>query len=60
MQCFHFFIPWVECSQILIFLGDKVSTGKTTRRVFPTASTITYSLRTNEWYDQMIETICNP
>ncbi|CAF3962117.1 unnamed protein product [Rotaria sordida] len=40
--------------------GDKVSTGKTTIRVFPTAPTITYSLRTNEWSDQMIETVCNP
>ncbi|CAF4994344.1 unnamed protein product, partial [Rotaria sp. Silwood1] len=40
--------------------GDKVSTGKTTIRVFPTAPTITYSLRTNEWYDQMIETVCKP
>ncbi|CAF5067241.1 unnamed protein product, partial [Rotaria sp. Silwood1] len=28
---------------------DKVSAGKTTIRVFPTAPTITYSLRTNEW-----------
>ncbi|CAF4100963.1 unnamed protein product, partial [Rotaria sordida] len=42
------------------FVSDKVSTGKTTIRVFPTAPTITYSLRTNEWYDQMIETVCNP
>ncbi|CAF1647182.1 unnamed protein product, partial [Rotaria sordida] len=40
--------------------GDKASTGKTMIRVFPTAPTITYSLRTNEWYDQMIETVCNP
>ncbi|CAF3795884.1 unnamed protein product [Rotaria sp. Silwood1] len=40
--------------------GDKVSTGKTTIRVFPTAPTITYSLRTNEWYDQMIEKVCKP
>ncbi|CAF4008044.1 unnamed protein product [Rotaria sp. Silwood1] len=50
----------LECSQILIFLGDKVSSGKTTIRVFPTAPTITYSLRTNEWYDQTIEIVCNP
>ncbi|CAF4019975.1 unnamed protein product, partial [Rotaria sordida] len=40
--------------------GDKASTGKTMIRVFPTAPTITYSLRTNEWYDQMIETVFNP
>ncbi|CAF1126956.1 unnamed protein product [Rotaria sordida] len=41
-------------------LCDKASTGKTMICVFPTAPTITYSLRTNEWYDQMIETVCNP
>ncbi|CAF4116845.1 unnamed protein product, partial [Rotaria sordida] len=39
---------------------DKVSTDKTTIRVFPTAPMITYGLRTNEWYDHMIETVCNP
>ena len=40
--------------------GDKCFTGKTTIRVFPTVPTITHGLRTNKWYDQMIETVCNP
>ena len=53
-------IKTLKYTRIPIFLGDTVSTGKTTIRVLPTAATTKNDLRTNQWYDQMIETICHP